>query len=151
MAIISTLGDYYCYSSVTKACSTLCNAMDGSKPGFPALHYHKLTSVELMMPSNHLVLCLPLLLLPSISPSTRVFSSESALHIRWPKYWNFFSIHPSDGYSGLISFRMDWFDLPAVQGPLMSLLQHHSSKESILWCSAFFMGLLWRWNCINAQ
>ena len=91
------------------------------------------------MPSNHLVLCHLLLLLPSLSPSIRVFSSESALHIRWPKYWNFsFSISPSK-YSGLISFRIDWFDLLAFQGTLKSLLQHHSSKESILQCLAFFM------------
>ena len=92
------------------------------------------------MPSNHLVLCRLLLLLPSLSPSIRVFSSESALHIRWPKYWNFsFSISPSNKYSGLISFRIDWFDLLAFQGTLKSLLQHHSSKESILRCLAFFM------------
>ena len=92
------------------------------------------------MPSNHLILCHPLLLLPSICPSIRVFSNESALRIRWPKYWSFsFSISPSNEYSGLISFRMDWFDFLAVQGTLKSLLQHHSSKASILWCSAFFM------------
>ena len=90
------------------------------------------------MPSNHL--CCPLLLLPSIFPSIRVFSKESALHIRWPKYWSFsFNISPSDEYSGLISFRMDWLDLLAVQGTLKSLLQHHSSKASILWHSAFFI------------
>ena len=92
------------------------------------------------MPSNHLILCYPLLLLPSIFPSIRVFSSESVLHIRWLKYWSFsFSISPSNEYSGLVSFRMDWFDLLAVQGTLKSLLQHHSSKASILWCSAVFM------------
>ena len=92
------------------------------------------------MPSNHLILCRPLLLLPSIFPTSKVFSNESALHIRWPKYWSFsFSISPSNEYSGLISFRIDWFDLLAVQGTLKSLLQHHSSKASILWCSAFFM------------
>ena len=91
------------------------------------------------MPSNHLILCHPLLLLPSISPSIGVFSNESALHIRWPKYWNFnFNISPSKEHSRLISFRMDWLDLLAVQGTLKSLLQHHSSKASILWCSAFF-------------
>ena len=100
----------------------------------------KLMSVESVMPSNHLILCCPLLLLPSIFPSIRVFSSESVLHIRWPKYWSFiFNISPSNEYSGLISFRMDWFDLLAVQGTLKSLLQHHSSKASILWCSAFFI------------
>ena len=91
------------------------------------------------MPSNHLILCGPLLLLPSVFPSIRAFSSESALHIRWPKYWSFsFSINPSNEYSGLISFRIDWFDL-AVQGTVKSLLQHYSSKASILQCSAFFM------------
>ena len=92
------------------------------------------------MPSNHLILCPPLLLPPSIFPSIRVFSSESVLHIRWPKYWSFvFSISPSNEYSGLISFRMDWFDLFGVQGTLKSLLQHHSSKASIFLCSAFFI------------
>ena len=92
------------------------------------------------MSSNHLILCCPLLLLPSIFPSIRVFSNESFLHIRWPKYWSFsFSISPSNEYSGLISFRIDCFDLLAVQGTLKSLLQHHSSKVSILWHSAFFM------------
>ena len=100
----------------------------------------KLISIELVIPSNHLIFCCPFLLQPSIFPSIRVFFNESALHIRWPKYWNFtFSISPSSEYSGLISFRMDWFDLLAVQGTLKSLLQHHSSKASILWCSAFFM------------
>ena len=100
----------------------------------------KLTSTESVMPSNHLILCRPLLLLPSIFPSIRVFSSESVLHIRWPKYWSFsFNISPSYEYSGLISFRMDWLDLLAVEGTLQSLLQHHSSKASVLWCSAFFI------------
>ena len=100
----------------------------------------KLISVELVMPSNHLILCHPLLLLPSILPSIRVFSSESTLLIRWPKYWTFsFSISPSNEYSGLISFRRDWFDLLAVLGTLKSLLQHHSSKASILQHSAFFI------------
>ena len=93
------------------------------------------------MPSNHLILCHPLILLPSIFPSIRVFSNESVLCIRWPKYWSFsFSISPSNEYLGLTSFRMDWFDLLAVQGTLKSLLQHHNSKASILWDSAFFMG-----------
>uniref|UniRef100_A0AC11DKF6 Uncharacterized protein n=1 Tax=Ovis aries TaxID=9940 RepID=A0AC11DKF6_SHEEP len=97
-------------------------------------------SMELVMPSNHLILCHPLLLLPSVFPSIRVFSSESVLPIRWPKYWSFsFSINPFNEYSGLISFRMDWLDLLAVQGTLKSLLQHHSSKASILLCSAFFI------------
>ena len=92
------------------------------------------------MPSSHLILCRPLLLLPSIFPSIRVFSNELALHIRWPKYWSFsFNISPSNEHSGLISFRMDWLDLPAVQGTLKSLLQHHSSKASILLLSAFFI------------
>ena len=96
--------------------------------------------LESMMPSNHLILCRPLLLLPSIFPSIRVFSNESALRIRWPKYWSFsFSISISNEYSGLISFRMDWLDLLAVQGTLKSFLQHHSSKASILQCSAFFI------------
>ena len=100
----------------------------------------KLMSIELVTPSNHLILCHPLLLLSSVFPSIRVFSSKSFLHIRWPKYWSFsFSISPSNEYSGLISFKMDWFDLLAVQGTLKSLLQHHSSKASILWHSAFFM------------
>ena len=97
-------------------------------------------SIELVMPSNQLILYCPLLLLPSIVPSIRVFSNESALRIRWPKYWSFsFSISPSNEYSGLVSFRMDWLDLLAVQGTLKSLLQHHSSEASILQCSAFFM------------
>ena len=97
-------------------------------------------SIESVMPSNHLILCCPLLLLPSIFPSIRVFSNESVLHIRWPKYWRFsFSISPSSEYSGPISSRIDWLDLFAVQGTLKSLLQHHSSKASIFWCSAFFM------------
>ena len=120
-------------------------------PGFPVLHclpeVAKLMSIESMMPSSHLILHRPLLLLrrpllllSSIFPSISVFSNESALHIRWPKYWSFsFSINPSNDYLGLISFRMDWFDLLAVQGTLKSLLQHHSSKASILWHSAFFM------------
>ena len=103
----------------------------------------KLTSIETVMPSNHLLLCCPLFLLPSIFPSIRVFSNESALHIRWPKYWSFsFSISSFSEYSGLISFMIDWFDLLAVQGTLRSLLQHHSSKASILWRSAFFMAQL---------
>ena len=95
-------------------------------------------SIELVMPSNHLILCHPLLLLPSIFPSIRVFSNESTLHIRWPKYWSFtFSISPSNEHPGLISFRMDWLDLLTVQGTLKSLLQHHTLKASILQCSAF--------------
>ena len=100
----------------------------------------KLMSIELVMPSNHLILCHPLLLLPSIFPSIRVFSNESVLCIMWPKYWSFsFNISPSNEHPGLISFRMDWLDLLAVQGTLKSLLQHHSSKVSILQCSPFFI------------
>ena len=100
----------------------------------------KLMSIESVMPSNHLIVCHPLLLRPSVFPSIRVFSSESVLHIRWPKYWSFtFSSSPLNEHSGLISFRIDWFDLLSVQGTLKSLLQLHSSKASILWCLAFFM------------
>ena len=100
----------------------------------------KLMSIESVMPSNHLILCRPLILPPSIFPSIRVFSNESVLRIRWPKYWSFsFSISFSSEYSGFISFRMDWLDLLAAQGTLKSLLQHHSTKASILWCSAFFI------------
>ena len=103
----------------------------------------RLTSIESVMPSSHLILFRPLLLLPSIFPSIRVFSNESALHIRWPKYWSFsFSLSPSNEYSGLISFRIDWFDLLEVQDTLKSLLQHHSSKASIFQHSAFFMAQL---------
>ena len=99
--------------------------------------------IESVMPSNHLILCRPLLLLPSIFPSIRVFSNESPLHMRWPKYWSFsFNISPSNEHPGLISFSLDWLDLLAVQGTLKSLLQHHSSKASILWCSAFFIAQL---------
>ena len=124
--------------------------MDCSTPGFPVLHYlslFKLMSIESVMPSNHLILSLPLLLPPSILPSIRVFPSESVLPIRWPKYWNFsFSISPSNEYSRLISFRMDWFDLLAVQGTLKSLLQHHNSKASVLPHSAFLSWALARQN-----
>ena len=112
-------------------------------PGLPVHHplqsLFKLMSIKSVMPSNHLILCRPLLLPPSIFPSIRVFSNESVLRISWPKYWSFsFSISPSNEYSGLISFRMNWLDLLAVQGTLKSLLQHHSSKAAILQCSAFF-------------
>ena len=103
----------------------------------------KFMSIELVMPSNHPILCCPLLLPPSIFPSVRIFSDELVLHIRWPKYWSFsFSISPSNEYSGLISFRIDWFDLLAVQGSLKGLLQHHNSKTSILQHSSFFTVLL---------
>ena len=123
---------------------TLCNPMDCSTPGFPDIinsqSLFKLMSIELVMPSNHLGLCHPLLPLPSIFPRIRVFSSESVLWTRWPKYWIFsFSVSPSNEYSGLISFRMDWLDLLAVQRTLKSLLQHHSSTVSILRCLAFFI------------
>ena len=132
------------FSSVAQSCPTLCNPMDCSMPCFSVHHQSqsllKFMSTESVMPANHPILCHPLLLLPSIFPSIRVFSSESALRIRWPKYWSFsFSISPSNEHSGLISFRMDWFDLLAVQGTLKSLLQHHSSKASIFWHSTFFM------------
>ena len=118
--------------------------MDCTTPGLPVHHklleLTHLMSTELVMLSNHLILCHPLLLLPSIFPSIRVFSNESALRIKWPKYWSFsFNISPSDEYSGLISFRMDWLDLLAVQGTLKGILQHHSSKTSILLHSAFLM------------
>ena len=118
--------------------------MDCSTPGLPVHHQLpellKLMSIESVMPSNHLILCHPLLIPPSIFPSIRVFSNESALCIRWPKYWTFsFNISRSSEYSGLISFKMDWLDLLAVQRTLKSLLQYHSSKASILLCSTFFI------------
>ena len=126
-----------------KSCLILCDPMNHSTPGLPVYHqlleFTKPMSIESVMPSNHLILCRPLLLLPSIFPSIRVFSNESALPIKWPKYWSFsFHISPFNKYSGLI-FRMDWWDLLAVQGTPKSLLQHHSSKASILWHSAFFI------------
>ena len=119
------------FSSVIQSCPTLCDHMNHSMPGLPVHHQlpslPKLMSIESVMPYNHLILCRSLLLLPSIFPSIRVFSNESSLHIRWPKYWSFnFSIGPSNEYSGFISFRMAWLDLLAVQGTLKSLLQHHS-------------------------
>jgi len=131
------------FSSVGQLCPTLCSPMDCSTPGLPAHHQLlellKLMSIDPVMPSNHLILCRPLLP-PSIFPSIRVFSSESVLCIRWPKFWSFsFSISRSNEYSGLISLRVYWLDLLAVQGTLKSLLQHHSSKASVLWCSAFFV------------
>ena len=133
---------FYCCCSVAKLCLTLCDPMDCSTPGFPDLHYLpdllKFMSTESVMPSNHLILCCPLLLPPSIFSSIRVFSNESVLCIRWPKHWSFnFNEEPSNEHSGLISFRIDSLDLPAVQGTLKSLLQHHSSKASILCRSAF--------------
>ena len=132
------------FSSVAQSCQTLCNPMDCSTPGLPVHHqlleFTQTHVHESVMPSNHLILCCPLLLLPSIFPNIRVFSNESVLHIRWPKYWSFsFSISPYNEYSGLISFRMDWLDLLAVQGTCKGLLQHQSSKASVLQCSAFFI------------
>ena len=134
------------FSLVTQSCLTLCDLMDFSTPGFLSITNSwsllKLMPIESVMPSNHLILCHPLLLLPSILPTIRVFFSESVLCIRWPKYWSFsFSISPSKEYSGLISYRADWFDLPTVQGTLKSLLQHHSSKVSVLWRSVFMVYL----------
>ena len=135
------------FSSITQSCLTLCNPMDYSTPGFPVRHQLpsllKLVSIKSVKPSNHLILCCPLLLPPSIFASISVFSSESALPIKWPKYWSFsFNIRPSNEYSGLISFRMDWSDLLAVQGTLKSVFQHHNSKASILQCSAFLIAQL---------
>ena len=131
-------------SSVTQSCTTFHDPMNRSTSGLPVHHQlpelAQTQSTELVMPSNHLILCRPLLLLPSLFPSIRVFSNEVVLRIRWPKDWRFsFSIGPSNEYSGLICFRIDWLDLFAVQGTLRSLLQHHSSKASILRCSAFFI------------
>ena len=127
-----------CCCSVAQLCPALCNPTDCSPPGFPVLHQllklAQLMSIESVMPFNHLILCHPLLPLPSIFPSIRVFSSESAFHIRWPKYWSFsFSTSPSHEYSGLISFRIDWIDLLEVQGTLSAKAQF-ISKASILWC-----------------
>ena len=125
-----------CSCSVAKSCLTLCDPMDCSTSGFPVLHYLP----EFAQIHVHWVLCCPLLLLPSIFPTIRVFSNELVLRIRWPKYWSFsFTINPSNEHSGLISFRIGWFDLFAVQGTLKSLLQQHSSKASIIWSSVFFI------------
>ena len=137
-------GDVSSVSSVAQSCPTLCDPMNRSTPGLPVHHQtpwnlFKLMPIKSVMPSSHLILCHPLLLLPPIPPSIRIFSNESTLRRRWPKYWSFsVSISPSNEHPGLISFRMDWLDLPAVQGTLKSLLQHHSSKASIFWHSAFF-------------
>ena len=137
-----------CFSSIQFSCSVMSDSLwpheqQHARPPCPPPNpgaYLKLMSIELVMPSNHLILCHPFLLLPSIFPSIRVFSNESALRMRWPKYWSFsFNISPSSEHPGLISFRMDWLDLLAIQGTLKSLLQHHSSKTSTLWCSAFFI------------
>ena len=131
------------FSSVAESCPTLCDHMDCSTLRLPITNSWsllKLMSIESVMLSNHLILCRPLLLLPSIFPSIRVFSNELVLHIRWAKYWSFsFNIGPSSDYSRLISFRMDWLDLLAIRGTLKSLLQHHSTKASVLRCSAFFI------------
>jgi len=129
--------------SVAQSCPTLCDPMNrrcqASLSNTNSWSSLRLTSIESVIPSSHLILCRPLLLLPPIPPSIRVFSNESTLHMRWPKFWNFsFSIIPSKEIPRLISFRMDWLDLLAVQGALKSLLQHHSSKASILQHSAFF-------------
>ena len=131
------------FSSVVQSCLTLCDPMNRSTPGLPVHHQLpellRFTSIKSVMPSRHLILCRPLLLLPPIPPSIRVFSDESTLLMKWPNYWSFsFSIIPSKEIPGLISFRMDWLDLLAVQGTLKSLLQHHSPKASIVRRSAFF-------------
>ena len=128
---------FHQFSSVAQSCPTLCDPMDRNTPGFPVYHQFqsllKLMSIESVMPSNHLILCRPFLLPPSILPSIGVSSNESVLWIRWPKYWSFsFSISPSNNYSGLISIRMDWLDLLSVQKTFKSLLQHHSSKHSFV-------------------
>ena len=125
--------------------ATPWNAAHQASPSFTTISQSlcKHMSIASVMPSSHLIICCPLLLLPSIFPSIRVFSNELALPIRWPKYWSFsLSISPSNEYSGLISYRIDWFDLFAAQGTLKSLLQHHNSKASVFWCSAFFMAQL---------
>ena len=132
------------FSSVVQLCTILCDPVDCNLPGFPSITNSrsllKLMSIESVMPSNHFILCRPLFLLPSIFPSIRVFSNESALCIRGSKYWSFsFNVSPFNEYSGLISFRMNWLDLLAVQGSLKNLLQHHSSKASILQKLAFFI------------
>ena len=134
------------FSSVAQSCPILCDPVNSSTPGLPVFtsitnsqSSPRLMCMELVMPSSHLILCCPLLLLPPIPPSIRVFSNESTLRMRWPEYWSFsLSISPSKEIPGLISFRMDWLDLFAVQGTHKSLLQHHSSKASILRCSVFF-------------
>ena len=136
-------GDSVTVSSVTQSCLTLCDPMNRARQASLSTTNSqsllKLLPIESVMPSSHLILCRPLLLLPPIPPNIRVFSNESTPRVRWPKYWSFsYSISPSNEYSGLISFRMNWLDLLAVQGTLKSLLQHHSSKASIFRRSAFF-------------
>ena len=150
VALIKKLGKFIIYLpwvAVAQSCLTLGDPMTAAHQASLSFTISwsllKHMSIESVMPSNHLILCHPLLLLPSIFPSIRVFSSEWALHIRWPKYQSFsFSISPSNEYSGVISFRMNWFDLLAVPGTLKSLVQHYSSKASFLWCSAFFIVLI---------
>ena len=136
--------NFWYFSSVAQSCLTLCDPWTAVHQASLSIANSqsllKLMSIDLVIPSNHLILCCPLLLPPSIFASFRVFSNESVLCVRWPKYWSFsFSISPSNKYSGLISFSMDWLDLLAVQSTLKSLLQHHSSKASIFQCSAFFI------------
>ena len=144
-SVISVIGSLSIqFSSAAHLCPSLCDPMDCSIPGLPVHHQLlcllKLISIESLMASNHLILCCPLLLPPSFFLSIRVFSNESALRIQWLKYWSFsFNISPSSAYSGVTSFRMDWLDLLAVQGTLKSLLQHHTSKASVLCHSAFFI------------
>ena len=140
-------GESVQFSSVAQSCLTLVTpwmaACQASLSITNTWSLLKLMSIELVMPSKHVILCRPLLLLPSIFPNIRVFSNESVLCIRWPKYWSFgFSISLFNEHTGLISFRMDWLDLLAVQGTLKSLLQHHNSKASVLWCSALFTSTL---------
>ena len=132
------------FSAVAQSCPTLCDPWTAARQASLSItncqSLLKIMPIESVMPSNHLILCRPLLLPPSIFPSIRVFSNKSVLRIRWPKYWSFsFNISLSNEHPGLISLRMDWLDLLTVQGTLKSLLQHHSSKASILWCSAFFI------------
>ena len=133
---IPGIGNNIQFSSVAQSCLTLCDPMNHSPPGLP-VHHHlpelRLTSIESVMPSSHLILGRPLLLLPPIPPNIRLFSTESTLRMRWPKYWSFsFNITPSNEHPGLISFRMDWLDLLAIQETLKNIFQHHSSKASIL-------------------
>ena len=142
--LLSAVAWVYLSSSFAQLCPALCDPMTPKAAHQPFLSFtiswslFKFMSILSMVSSNHLILCCPLFLLSSVFPRIRVFSNELALYIRWPKYWSF-SISPSNEYSGLISFKIDWFDHFAVQGTLKSLLQHHTSKVSILWCSAFFM------------
>ena len=141
--VYERIGSLVQFSSVAQSCPTATPWIAARQASLSITNSQsspKLMCIELVMPSSHLILCHPLLLLPPIPPSIRVFSNESTFRMRWPKYWSFsFSISPSNEHPGLISFRMGWLDLLAVQGTLKSILQHHSSKASILWCSAFFI------------